>query len=55
MSKTEVFELLKTKGIQHEITEHDAVFNIEELYAVELPYPDADAKFFFCDDKKKNY
>ena len=56
MNKTEVYELLKSKGIEHEITEHEAVFNMEELDAVELPYPDADAKNLFVrDDKKKNY
>ena len=40
MNKTDVYELRKTKGIEHEITEHGAVFNMEELGAVELPYPD---------------
>ena len=50
------YEFLKSKGIEHEITEHEAVFNMEELDAVELPYPDADAKNLFVrDDKKKNY
>ena len=40
MNKTDGYELLKTKGIEHEIIEHEAVFNMEELDAVELPYPD---------------
>ena len=40
MNKTELYEFLKSKGIEHEITEHEAVFNMEELGAVELPYPD---------------
>jgi len=56
MNKAEVYELLKSKGIEHEITEHEAVYNMEELDAVELPYPDADAKNLFVrDDKKINY
>ena len=37
MNKAEVYELLKSKGIEHEITEHESVYNMEELDAVELP------------------
>ena len=42
--KQEIYDLLKNKAIWHEITEHEAVFNMEELDAVELPYPECDAK-----------
>ena len=53
--KQEVYDYLKEKGIWHEITEHPAVFNMEELDAVELPYPDCDAKNLFVrDDKRKS-
>lgn len=56
MNKQEVYEFLKAKGIWHEITEHEAVYNMEELEKVELPYPEADAKNIFVrDDKRKNY
>ena len=39
-----------------EATEHGAVYNMEELDAVDLPYPGDDAKNLFVrDDKKRNY
>ena len=54
--KQEIYNYLKEKGISHEITEHAAVFNMEELDAVELPYPDCDAKNLFVrDDKRRSY
>ena len=31
MNKQEVYEFLKAKGIWHEITEHEAVYNMEEI------------------------
>ncbi len=56
MGKEEIYQLLKDKGIWHEITEHAAVYNMEELDSVELPYPDCDAKNLFVrDDKKRAY
>ena len=56
MTKQETYDYLTERGIQYEITEHGAVFNMEELDAVELPYPDCDAKNLFVrDDKKRNY
>ena len=56
MNKQEVYAFFESKSIPFEITEHKAVFNMEELNAVELPYPSADAKKLFVrDDKKKNY
>ncbi|MBQ2764804.1 MAG: prolyl-tRNA synthetase associated domain-containing protein [Firmicutes bacterium] len=56
MNKQEIYQLLKEQGIFHEITEHKAVFNMEEVAEIELPYPDADAKNLFVrDDKKRNY
>ncbi len=42
--KKEIYDYLAASSIWHEITEHTAVFNMEELDAVELPYPDCDAK-----------
>ncbi len=54
--KQEIYDYLREKQIWHEITEHEAVFNMEELDAVTLPYPDADAKNLFVrDDKRRSY
>lgn len=56
MRKTEVYQYLKEQRIDFEVTEHKAVFNMEELNTVELPYPEWDAKNLFVrDDKKRNY
>lgn len=56
MNKAEIYDLLRTRGIWHEITEHKAVYNMAELTDVALPYPEADAKNLFVrDDKKRNY
>ena len=54
--KQDIYDLLSEKGIWYEVTEHPAVFNMEELEAIELPYPDADAKnLFIRDDRRRNY
>ena len=56
MDKHEVYEYLDSRGVEYEISEHKAVYNMAELAAVELPYPDDDAKNLFVrDDKKRNY
>ena len=56
MDKREVYEFLRIKGIEFEATEHEAVYNMKELDAVDLPYPEDDAKNLFVrDDKKRNY
>lgn len=56
MNQQEVYARLREKGLWHEITEHPAVYNMEELAAVELPYPEADAKNLFVrDDKRRSY
>lgn len=56
MNKEEVYNYLKENNIWHEITEHKAVFNMEELSEIEVPYPEYDAKNLFVrDDKKRNY
>ena len=56
MNKEETYQYLTAQGIPYEITEHQAVFNMEELKSVELPYPEWDAKNLFVrDDKKRNY
>lgn len=56
MNKQEIYNYLKSKNIWHEITEHKAVFNMQELSEIEVPYPEYDAKNLFVrDDKKRNY
>ena len=56
MDKAETLQFLRDQGITFEVTEHKAVYNMEELGAVDLPYPEWDAKnLFVCDDKKRNY
>lgn len=56
MTKQEVYDFLKNKNTEFEITEHKAVFNMEELSEVSIPYPEYDAKNLFVrDDKKNNY
>lgn len=48
MNKEEIYKYLTECGIKYEVTEHKAVFNMEELNSVELPYPEWDAKKSFC-------
>lgn len=56
MNKPEVYDFLTSRGIEYEVTEHGAVFNMEEMSHVELLHPEADAKNLFVrDDKKRNY
>ena len=56
MNRSEICELLDARGIWYEITEHPAVFNMAEVAAITLPYPDNDAKSLFVrDDKKRNH
>lgn len=56
MNKQEIYEFLKNKKITYELIEHKAVFNMDELSNLNLPYPEYDAKNLFVrDDKKRNY
>lgn len=56
MKKKEVYQYLSEHSIHYEVTEHKAVFNMDEMGSVELPYPEFDAKNLFVrDDKKRNY
>lgn len=56
LGKQETIEYLRARGVSFEITEHGAVWNMEELSHIELPHPEADAKNLFVrDDKKRNY
>ena len=56
MNKQEIYDFIKNKNIWYEITEHKAVYNMDELSEIEIPYPEYDAKNLFVrDDKKRNY
>lgn len=56
MNKAETYQYLTDHAIAYEVTEHQAVYNMEELGSVELPYPEWDAKNLFVrDDKKRGY
>ncbi len=56
MNKQEAYQYLTERGIAYEVTEHEAVYNMEELEAVALPYPEWDAKNLFVrDDKRRGY
>ncbi len=56
MNKQGIYDLLIQKNIWHEITEHEAVYNMVDLSDVEMPYPEYEAKNLFVrDDKKRNY
>ena len=51
--KQEIYSLLSEKGVWHEITEHKAVYNMDEVADIDLPYPEAECKNLFVRDKKK--
>ena len=53
MNKQEICDYLNKKDIWYEIVLHKAVFNMEELSTINLPYKDSDAKNLFVRDDKK--
>ena len=56
MDKAAIYKFLKQHKIQHEIDEHEAVYNMTELSNAKALYPDSVAKNLFVrDDKKRNY
>lgn len=56
MNKEAIYQYLKHHGVAFEVNEHRAVFNMGELDAVDLAYPEWDAKNLFVrDDKKRHY
>lgn len=56
MNKQEVYQFLSSHEIPFEAMEHKAVYNMQEMWDIQLPHPDADAKNLFVrDDKKQNY
>lgn len=55
MNKQETYRYLTEQGVEFEITEHIAVFNMAEVAQIELPYPEVNGKNLFVRDKKHNY
>lgn len=56
MNKKDIYNFLDKMNIWYEVSEHEAVFNMEELSKLDLPYEGRDAKNLFVrDDKKKEY
>ncbi len=56
MNKQEIYDFIKSKNIWYEITDHKAVYNMQELNDIDLPYKESDGKNLFVrDDKKRNY
>ncbi len=54
MNKEEIYAYLNNKKIWYEAVEHIAVYNMNDLSKVEMPYKDSDAKNLFIRDDKKN-
>ena len=56
LQRTDIEKLLNGRGCQYTISEHPAVFTIDELYDHDIPYRDRIAKnLFLRDDKKRAY
>lgn len=56
MDKQQIYDILTAHSIAYEVTEHDAVYNMEEMDKLVLPHKDVLAKNLFVrDDKKQNY
>ena len=56
MNKKEVYDFIKARNIWYEVTEHEAVFTMEEASKIKVPYPEYEAKNLFVrDDKKRHY
>ena len=56
MNKQEIYDFLKNHKIHFEVTEHPALFSMDDACDIVFPYPECDAKNLFVrDDKKRNY
>lgn len=56
MNKQEIYDQFTAAGIPFEVTEHEAVYTMEDLAQVKLAHPEAEAKNLFVrDDKKQHY
>lgn len=56
MNKLEIYGHFDALGVSYEVTEHEAVYTMEDLAQVALAHPEAEAKNLFVrDDKKQHY
>lgn len=56
MNKQEIYAHLTALNIPFEVTEHEAVYTMEQLSQIPLAHPEAEAKNLFVrDDKKQHY
>lgn len=56
MNKEDIYKFLDSKNIWYVVTDHKAVYNMDDLKSISFPYVGCDAKNLFVrDDKKKNY
>ena len=56
MNKQDIYAQLSALSIPFEVTEHEAVYTMEDLAQVPLAHPEAEAKNLFVrDDKKQHY
>ncbi len=55
LGKQDIYQYLKQQNIWHEITEHEAVYTMNAMLSVALPYPECGAKNLFIRDDKKNH
>ncbi len=54
--KVDIYEYLNANNIWYEKINHEAVYNMDELSKIDIPYFDVIAKnLFIRDDKKRNY
>ena len=52
MTKQETYDYLRAHGVEFEITEHKAVFNMEECADLHLPSPESEATNLCSRDDK---
>ena len=56
MNKQDIYAQLTALSIPFDVTEHEAVYTMEDLAQVPLAHPEAEAKNLFVrDDKKQHY
>ncbi|MEY8371319.1 prolyl-tRNA synthetase associated domain-containing protein [Aerococcaceae bacterium 50-4] len=56
LDKEAIYDLLDGRGIDYELTNHKAVYDMAEVAEEDMPYPEANAKnLFIRDDKKRQY
>ncbi|MCR2053524.1 prolyl-tRNA synthetase associated domain-containing protein [Actinomyces bowdenii] len=55
-ARQDILDVLKDRGIDYELSEHEPVLTIEAMIEAGLPHPERIAKNLFVrDDKKRNY